>query len=44
MIVATGDHIAASEALAREQLGCPVLAKPFELAELEQALADALAR
>jgi two-component system cell cycle sensor histidine kinase/response regulator CckA len=42
MIVATGDAPAATAALAREQLICPVLPKPFELSELEQALAKLL--
>jgi DNA-binding NtrC family response regulator len=42
MIVATGDAPSARTALAREQLACPVLPKPFELAELERALSDVL--
>jgi two-component system NtrC family sensor kinase len=44
MIVATGDTHTALLALADERLGCPVLAKPFELAELDRALENVLAR
>jgi DNA-binding response OmpR family regulator len=36
IIVASGDAFAATRALEREQIRCPILAKPFELAELDQ--------
>lgn len=44
MVVASGDARTASAALAREQVTCPVLAKPFELVELERVLGDLLSR
>jgi CheY-like chemotaxis protein len=44
MIVASGDAPAARLALTQEKLACPVLAKPFELGELERALAEMLTR
>jgi two-component system cell cycle sensor histidine kinase/response regulator CckA len=43
MILASGDAEAASEALKEQKLICPVLAKPFELTELERALGNMLA-
>ena len=42
LIVASGDACGASEQLALESLSCPVLAKPFELAALDDALAALL--
>jgi DNA-binding NtrC family response regulator len=39
LIVASGDALAAMEAMVRESLPCPVLAKPFELDDLDQLLA-----
>ena len=38
ILVASGDAVEAGQALARESLCCPVLAKPFHLTELERAL------
>jgi two-component system cell cycle sensor histidine kinase/response regulator CckA len=38
LLVASGDASAAMVELARESLDCPVLAKPFELIDLERAL------
>ena len=43
MILASGDAEAASEALKEKKMVCPVLAKPFELDELERALGNMLA-
>lgn len=43
MIVASGDAHQAHSELALESLRCPVLAKPFELVELERALDGMLA-
>jgi DNA-binding response OmpR family regulator len=40
LIIASGDAREASAALARERLSCPVLAKPFELQELDRALTN----
>jgi two-component system cell cycle sensor histidine kinase/response regulator CckA len=42
MIVASGDPRAAVAALALEEIACPVLAKPFELKELDRKLDAAL--
>lgn len=42
MIVASGDALAATAALEQEQLSCRVLAKPFELGELNRALSAVL--
>jgi hypothetical protein len=38
LLVASGDAAAAMTELQRESLACPVLAKPFELIDLERAL------
>lgn len=43
LIVASGDVLTALEEMAREELSCPVLAKPFELDELDRLLDDVVA-
>jgi DNA-binding NtrC family response regulator len=43
LIVASGDALTAVEEMVRESLPCPVLAKPFELDELDRLLDDVVA-
>lgn len=43
LILVSGDAITAVEEMVREALPCPVLAKPFELDELDRLLEDVLA-
>jgi DNA-binding NtrC family response regulator len=38
LVIASGDALGAVEDMAREALLCPVLAKPFELDELDRVL------
>lgn len=44
LLVATGDVESAAEELSLAALDCPVISKPFDLPDLDRALADMLGR